>query len=154
MRQLAVTVLMLLSLTVGFGSNASAQVSINIRIGPPPAPRVVHTVPPRPGPSYTWVEGYWYPVDNRYVWHNGYWTRAPYTRAPTGSSRTTRASTTTTAIGTGNTDVSSTTMGGTRKRIGTTDTAEDVARINSASRTDVMRSPAALTGSWLCCGAG
>ncbi|HEY2382201.1 MAG TPA: YXWGXW repeat-containing protein [Terriglobia bacterium] len=54
-----------------------AQVSFGIRIGPPPAPRVA-VVPVRPGPDYTWVEGYWYPVGSHYKWHQGYWTRAPY----------------------------------------------------------------------------
>jgi hypothetical protein len=58
-------------------SAANAQVSFGIRIGPPPAPRVyVHPV--RPGPDYVWVDGYWYPVNGRYKWHEGYWTRAPY----------------------------------------------------------------------------
>jgi hypothetical protein len=59
-------------------SAASAQISFNIHIGtPPPAPRA-YRVPPQPGPDYEWVEGYWYPVNGRYVWHNGYWTRPPY----------------------------------------------------------------------------
>ena len=57
---------------------ASAQVSFGIRIGPPPPPRVVAVRPVVPGPGYTWVDGYWYPVNNRYVWHDGYWTRPPY----------------------------------------------------------------------------
>ena len=81
MRQIAPTALMLLCMSVGFGSTASAQVSVSIRIGEPPAPRVVHVVPPSPGSNYIWVEGYWYPVHNHYVWHDGYWTRPPYERA-------------------------------------------------------------------------
>jgi hypothetical protein len=24
------------------------------------------------------VDGYWYPVEGRYVWHDGYWTRPTY----------------------------------------------------------------------------
>ena len=28
-----------------------------------------------------WLEGYWYPVGNRYEWHNGYWARPPYSGA-------------------------------------------------------------------------
>jgi hypothetical protein len=56
----------------------TAQVSIGIRIGPPPAPRVVHVLPPSPGPEFVWVDGYWYPVGNHYRWHEGYWTRPPY----------------------------------------------------------------------------
>jgi hypothetical protein len=58
-------------------SAAHAQVSFGFRIGEPPAPRA-YRVPPRPGPDYEWVEGYWYPQGSRYVWHNGYWTRPPY----------------------------------------------------------------------------
>ena len=57
---------------------AFAQVSVGIRIGPPPPPRVVAVRPVAPGPGWNWVDGYWYPVSNRYVWHEGYWTRTPY----------------------------------------------------------------------------
>ena len=78
MRQIAPTALVLLLMSVGFDSAASAQVSVSIRIGEPPAPRVVHVEPPSPGPNFVWVQGYWYPVHNRYVWHDGYWTRPPY----------------------------------------------------------------------------
>ena len=55
-----------------------AQVSVGIRIGPPPQPRVVRRLPPSPGPGYTWIAGYWYPLGNRYKWHDGYWTRPAY----------------------------------------------------------------------------
>lgn len=58
-----------------------AQVSVGIRIGAPPPPRVVRVRPRAPGPDYSWVDGYWYPVNNRYVWHAGYWTRPPYAGA-------------------------------------------------------------------------
>ena len=59
-------------------STASAQVSFDIHIGhPPPAPRAYH-VAPQPGPDYEWIEGYWYPANGKYVWHQGYWTRPPY----------------------------------------------------------------------------
>jgi hypothetical protein len=57
---------------------ANAQVSFNVRIGTPPPPPRVYRVPPQPGPDYEWVEGYWYPMNGRYVWHNGYWTHPPY----------------------------------------------------------------------------
>ena len=56
----------------------AAQVSVGIRIGPPPAPRVVRVLPPRPAPEFVWVEGYWYAVGRGYRWHDGYWTRPPY----------------------------------------------------------------------------
>ena len=62
-------------------SICSAQVSIGIRIGAPPPPRVVRVLPPRPGPEYVWVDGYWYVVGDRYRWHDGYWTRPPYAGA-------------------------------------------------------------------------
>src|SRR6185295_16896425 len=60
------------------GSSLFGQVSLGIRIGAPPAPRVVRVRPNSPGPGYSWVDGYWYPSNNRYVWHAGYYTRPPY----------------------------------------------------------------------------
>jgi hypothetical protein len=60
------------------GTVLSGQVNVGIRIGPPPAPRAYYRQPPRPGPDFVWVDGYWYPVGHRYVWHEGYWTRIPY----------------------------------------------------------------------------
>jgi hypothetical protein len=47
----------------------------------PPPPPVVAYAPPYPGPGYTWVDGYYYPVGPRYVWHRGYWARPPYARS-------------------------------------------------------------------------
>ena len=64
---------LLLAATSAFG-----QVSIGISIGAPPPPRVLKVRPASPGPDFMWVDGYWYPVNGRYVWHQGYWTRAPY----------------------------------------------------------------------------
>jgi hypothetical protein len=80
MRNLLVTFLLAGSLLLGGASVARAQVSFGIRIGPPPAVRVEHR-PPRPGPGFVWVRGYWYPDpdgDGHYTWHQGYWTRPPY----------------------------------------------------------------------------
>ena len=77
MRKLLTTTLLVLFTFLGAQSRLAAQVSFGIRIGPPPAPRVVHTAPPRPGPEYIWVDGYYYPVNGHYTWHNGYWTRPP-----------------------------------------------------------------------------
>ena len=65
----------LLSLTA---ASAFAQISVGIQIGPPPPPRVVRVLPPRPGPEFAWVEGYWYPAGRHYKWHAGYWTRPVY----------------------------------------------------------------------------
>lgn len=56
----------------------SAQVSVGIQIGAPPPPRVLRVRPVQPGPDYLWIDGYWYPVNGRYIWHQGYWTRPPY----------------------------------------------------------------------------
>lgn len=56
---------------------AYSQVSLGIRIGAPPAPRV-YVQPASPGPGYTWVGGYWYPVSGHYRWHAGYYSRPPY----------------------------------------------------------------------------
>ena len=65
------------AMLLGGVSALAAQVSVGIRIGPPPPVRVVR-VPRSPGPGFLWVGGYWYPVGNRYRWHEGYWTRPPY----------------------------------------------------------------------------
>ena len=58
-----------------------AQVSIGIRIGAPPPPRMIRVQPQSPGPDYSWINGYWYPVGNRYQWHDGYYTRPVYSGA-------------------------------------------------------------------------
>jgi len=80
MKTLIRTYALAATLLIGGSAFAAPQVSFGIRIGPPPRTRVVQ-VPPRPGLDYTWVDGYWYPVGNRYVWHGGYWTRPPYAGA-------------------------------------------------------------------------
>jgi hypothetical protein len=69
---------LLAAMLLATGWAIDAQVSIGITIGPPPPPRVVQALPPRPGPVFVWVEGYWYPVGRHYRWHEGYWTRPPY----------------------------------------------------------------------------
>jgi hypothetical protein len=48
---------------------------------PPPPPRAYYAPPPIPGPGYTWVNGYYYPVGARYHWRGGYWARPPYVGA-------------------------------------------------------------------------
>ena len=67
---------LLLTAGIGFG-----QFSVGIHIGQPPRPRVIRVRPNAPGPGYSWVDGYWYPVGSRYTWHQGYWTRPPYAGA-------------------------------------------------------------------------
>ena len=56
---------------------AHAQVSFGITIGPPPRWRPSR-VPAWPGRDFIWVDGYWYPIGPRWVWHEGYWTRPPF----------------------------------------------------------------------------
>jgi len=71
-------VIVLMLLAVGA---VSAQLSVGIRIGPPPRPRVVRIQPRSPGAEYVWIGGYYYPVGNRYKWHDGYWTRPAFSGA-------------------------------------------------------------------------
>jgi hypothetical protein len=61
-------------------SAAHAQVSFGITIGPPPQLRTSH-VAPQLRQEDVWVDGYWYPVGSKYVWHAGYWTAPPYSGA-------------------------------------------------------------------------
>jgi hypothetical protein len=71
----------LLALTLLVAGAAFGQFSVGIRIGAPPPPRVVRVQPRSPGEGYVWVAGYYYPVGNRYTWHEGYWTRPAYVGA-------------------------------------------------------------------------
>jgi hypothetical protein len=48
---------------------------------PPPPPVGYGYVPVAPGPGYTWIGGYYYPVGARYAWRPGYWARPPYARS-------------------------------------------------------------------------
>lgn len=68
----------LLAAALGSAPAAFGQVSIGVSIGPPPAPRVIRVRPRQPGPDFMWVDGYWYAERGRWIWHNGYWTRAPF----------------------------------------------------------------------------
>src|ERR1700722_13894495 len=70
--------LSLLVLSVGLA--AAVDLSIGVNIGAPPPIRV-ETRPIAPGPDFLWVDGYWYVVGGRYVWHSGYWSRPPYAGA-------------------------------------------------------------------------
>ena len=71
----------LLMLLIATGTVLSAQISVGIRIGPPPVMRMERMNGRSPGANYMWIDGYWYPERNRYKWHKGYWTRAPYAGA-------------------------------------------------------------------------
>jgi hypothetical protein len=67
----------LLALVLFAGGTMFGGIELGIRIGAPPPPRVIVRTA-SPGPGYTFVEGYWYPVSGHYRWHNGYWSRPPY----------------------------------------------------------------------------
>lgn len=67
----------LLALVLMAAGSMFAGITIGLNIGAPPRPRVeVRRV--SPGPGYSYVEGYWYPVSGHYKWHAGYWSRPPY----------------------------------------------------------------------------
>ena len=65
---------------VGFGGGYYrpyyAPAAVSIYSAPPVAPAYV--APPMPGPGYSWVGGYYYPVGARWSWRAGYWARPPY----------------------------------------------------------------------------
>jgi hypothetical protein len=74
----ALQIVALSAFFLGTAGVAHAQISFDVHIGTaPPAPRA-YRIPPQPAPDYVWVEGYWYPQNGHYSWHNGYWTRPPY----------------------------------------------------------------------------
>ncbi|HSU61669.1 MAG TPA: hypothetical protein VLI55_20335 [Bryobacteraceae bacterium] len=82
--------LLALFLLAGGSLFAGPRVFFGIGIGggfgyyappPPPPPAVVYAHPAYPGPGYSWVGGYWYPIGPRYYWHTGYWARRPYVGA-------------------------------------------------------------------------
>jgi hypothetical protein len=81
MKTLLRSLILLSAILLATGSALAADVSIGIQIGAPPPPRVLAVRPASPGPDWVWVEGYWYPVNGRYRWHDGYWTRPPYAGA-------------------------------------------------------------------------
>jgi hypothetical protein len=65
-------------LLLALASVSHAQTRFDMDMGAPPPPPRAYRVPPQPGPDYIWVEGYWFPGNGQYQWHNGYWTRPPY----------------------------------------------------------------------------
>src|SRR5271165_5698108 len=85
------TKLIALTLFATGGLFAQVRVFVGARVGyPAPAPVAVYAAPPAPlttyvvpspGPGYTWVAGYWYPVGPRYVWRAGYWSRPAFAGA-------------------------------------------------------------------------
>jgi hypothetical protein len=64
---------------VGIGGYPVAPPPVAV-YGPPPAPPAIVYQPPYPGPGYSWVAGYYYPVGPRWAWRPGYWARRPFAR--------------------------------------------------------------------------
>ena len=64
---------------------AYAQVSFDFHMGAPLLRLARIASHGSPGPDYVWIEGYWYPVNGQYRWHNGYWSRPPYPRSYSGA---------------------------------------------------------------------
>ena len=80
--------LLALFLLAGGSIFAGPRVFFGVSVGggyylppPPPPPPAVTYLPPAPGPAYSWVAGYWYPIGPRYYWHAGYWAHRPYAGA-------------------------------------------------------------------------
>ena len=48
---------------------------------PPVAPVAVYARPAYPGRGHVWINGYYYPVGQRYHWRQGYWARPPFAGA-------------------------------------------------------------------------
>jgi len=67
----------MLALVLLAAGSMFAAVEIGIRLPPPPPVRV-EVRHASPGPGYSYVAGYWYPVSGHYRWHAGYWSRPPY----------------------------------------------------------------------------
>ena len=74
------TKLLVATLLAGSSMFAETHFSIGIGVGGPRyvAPPVVAYAPARPGPGFTWVEGYWTGFGYRRIWHPGYWERPRY----------------------------------------------------------------------------
>lgn len=56
-----------------------ADAQVVVRAAPPPMR--VERRPPRPGPRYAWIDGYYRWDGRAYVWVPGYWTVPPRPRA-------------------------------------------------------------------------
>ena len=67
----------MLALVLLAAGSMFGALDIGIRIAAPPPIRV-EVRHASPGPGYSYVDGYWYPVSGHYKWHAGYWSRPPY----------------------------------------------------------------------------
>src|SRR5207249_9834099 len=84
-KEIMKTKLFVAMLLAGSSMFAATHVSIGIGVGgygngyrAAPPPPVVAYAPPRPGPGYTWVDGYWDQVGPRRSWRSGYWAAPSY----------------------------------------------------------------------------
>jgi len=69
---------------VGFGFGGWGPVAYPapyVAYAPPPPPVVAYAPPVYPGPGYTWISGYYYPVGARWAWRTGYWAARPWAGA-------------------------------------------------------------------------
>jgi hypothetical protein len=82
--------LLTLLFLVGSAAFAGPRVFVGVGVGYAPAPVVAYAPPPpppvvyapvAPGPGFTWVSGYYYPVGRSWGWRPGYWARPPYARS-------------------------------------------------------------------------
>lgn len=72
------TKLIALTLLAASGLFAQVRYGVGVRVYAAPPVPVVTPYVAAPGPGYSWVGGYWYPVGARYSWHAGYWARPAY----------------------------------------------------------------------------
>ena len=82
--------LLALLFLAGSAAFAGPRVFVGVGVGYAPAPVVAYAPPPpppvayvpvAPGPGFTWVSGYYYPVGRSWGWRPGYWARPPYARS-------------------------------------------------------------------------
>jgi hypothetical protein len=78
------TKLLAMMLLAGGSMFAQTRFSVGIGFGGQgagfyqPPPSYASNIPPRPGPDYTWVDGYWSQNYGRNTWVAGYWNRQPF----------------------------------------------------------------------------
>ncbi len=65
----------------GWGPVAYPYPAPYVTYAPPVPPVVGYPAPAYPGPGYSWIAGYYYPVGARWVWRPGYWGARPWAGA-------------------------------------------------------------------------
>ena len=80
------TKLLALAFLAGGSMFAQTRFSVGINVGSygrdtyAQASPYAYAQPPRPGPDYSWIDGYWSQDRGRRVWVPGYWARPLYNR--------------------------------------------------------------------------